>query len=492
MTRTDRWQHPLGFLLLLPLFFVWHGYTEHYPAFHWADVWTLVPVYWAAALVLTALAWLWYRNLPRAALLAVALLAIHFFFGSFHDFLRAQLGERLPARYTFLLPALLGAAIAWAVYLRRSKANLERLCGFLNVLLLALLVLDGVQRARARTPQQPEPALAGFQPCDSCSRPDIYLVLTDGYAGSGAFDSALHADNHSFYDALRQRGFYLVPHTHSNYNYTPFSMASLLNLGFVQGIDNRYTLAAEKNICYPLINHNVFAATLGRLGYELRNYSIFEMQGERPPSFSPFFRTPKEIITGQTLGSRLNRDVRFNLSTRLHWRSELKRYARYEVRDANERALALTLEESNRTSSRPRFVYTHLMLPHDPYFYREDGSENPVEVLADFQKTNPALYLSYLRYGNHRLLELIDGIRRNNRRPAIILLLSDHGYRGTNHFAVSPELQFSNINAIFLPDGRYQGWYPGISNVNHLRALLNTEFGQRLPLLRDSTSYLVE
>ncbi|RYY67182.1 MAG: hypothetical protein EOO12_01925 [Chitinophagaceae bacterium] len=493
--RRNPLRQPAFFLLLLPVFFVGHGILDHYPSVRAGDVLGLLPVYWLAAVILTVLAWLPLRRWTHAALFAFAVLCVHFFFGGFHDFLKSLWGDRLPARYTFVLPLLALLLGGCLLFLKRTRATLRNVVLYLNVLLLLLLVVDGVRWSRRSEleSQAPTPAqLAGLTGCSTCTKPDIYLIIADGYAGAGELSTYLNFDNRAFLAALRQRGFYVADSSRSNYNYTPFSMASMLNLQYLEGVGARYTLGAEKSICYPLIGENRFSRYLrDTQGYTLRNLSIFPVTGQRPPVYSPFFRNGREILTAQTFLSRFNRDVRFNLVTRFGWRSELKRYARYVVRDANDELLARTLAESRVSNDAPRFIYTHLEMPHDPYFYRKDGKENPVEVLADYSNPRPELYVEYLQWCNGRLLELVDGLRRNSTRPPVILLMSDHGFR-TGTTSIPPDAQLLNLNAVLLPAGDYSRWYPGISNVNHLRVFLNTQFGQHLPLLRDSASYLVE
>jgi hypothetical protein len=67
--------------------------------------------------------------------------------------------------------------------------------------------------------------------------------------------------------------------------------------------------------------------------------------------------------------------------------------------------------------------------------------------------------------------------------------MSDHGSRLFTE-PVETKYQFSTINAIYLPDKNYRQFYNGISNVNVLRALLNSVFDENLPLLQDKSFYL--
>ena len=111
----------------------------------------------------------------------------------------------------------------------------------------------------------------------------------------------------------------------------------------------------------------------------------------------------------------------------------------------------------------------------------------------DENKVDKKAYIEYLVYFNKKLLELADYIKTNSTHPPIIIFMSDHGFR---QFEAGEKIdnlyQFMNINAVFMPDGNYSGFYDGMSNVNQFRVILNSQFGQQLPILKDSTSFLRE
>jgi hypothetical protein len=68
-------------------------------------------------------------------------------------------------------------------------------------------------------------------------------------------------------------------------------------------------------------------------------------------------------------------------------------------------------------------------------------------------------------------------------------LMGDHGFR---HFTepVEEKYYFMNLSTVFLPSGNYAAFNDSITGVNLFRAILNTQYGQQLPFLKDSTSYL--
>ncbi len=132
-------------------------------------------------------------------------------------------------------------------------------------------------------------------------------------------------------------------------------------------------------------------------------------------------------------------------------------------------------------------------MPHYPYYFSKEGKPYPVETLADGQQINKNHYIEYLQYSNTIYLETIDRILASSKSPPIIMFLGDHGFR---EFSDASEKNtpyyYMNMNAIYLPDKNYGGFYEGISAVNQFRTLLNTSFGQNLPLLKDSTILIYE
>ncbi len=92
-----------------------------------------------------------------------------------------------------------------------------------------------------------------------------------------------------------------------------------------------------------------------------------------------------------------------------------------------------------------------------------------------------------MQYTNIEVKKLVAGIRANNPQ-AVIIFLSDHGYRW-NVPAAQLSHVFYNQNAVYLPSGQYGKFYNSITNVNQFRVIFNSLFGTQYPLLKD-TSHL--
>jgi hypothetical protein len=150
---------------------------------------------------------------------------------------------------------------------------------------------------------------------------------------------------------------------------------------------------------------------------------------------------------------------------------------------------SLTWKLAEQKTASPKFVYSHLMMPHYPYYFDKNGMEKPFETLVEGNQQNKEAYIGYLQYANNKFLALVEHILKSSKTPPIIILMGDHGFR---HFTnpVEAKYHFLNLASVYLPSKDYTGFKDSLSGVNLFRTILNTSFNQRLPLLKDSTSYL--
>ena len=484
-------QHIVAFLspvffLFLPVFFVLHGIRENAGFVSLEDSLPLLGIYMIAALVLYALCWLLFRDRIKAALGCFVLLCFHFFFGAFHDTLKLLLGGSFFTRYVFLLPALLILLVYIFYRIKRTQNLLLKTSRFLTVLLLLLIVMEAVLLVIPA--RKPITDAARFSSCDTCSKPDIYLVVMDEYAGHQALQDLFEFDNGEFEQQLRQRGFYVANNSRSNYNYTPFSMASMLNMEYLE-LKNTDRDQPDLNYAFRMINRNDVQNQLEANGYEFYNHSVFNLPGRPAPVEETFIPAKTRLFTSQTLVSRLYRDLGYHLVVTLKIRSVIEDNAYHELRN-NTRLYELTRQVATTTSTHPRFVYTHLMMPHYPYYFDRTGKAmDPNRVLPEANNINRKDYIEYLRYTNQKILSLADHLLKSGSKPPVIIIMSDHGFR---HFRepVEKKYHFMNLNSIYLPGGNYEGFYDSVSNVNQFRILFNSLFKTQYPLLKDSSIYL--
>jgi hypothetical protein len=480
------------FLHLLSFFFVFHGYTENYPIISARDAGLLLLVYLAAGLVLYGLSWLVLRNPFKAHLYTTGLLSVQFFSGPFIDFLRAQFPGSVISRYTIILPLLFVFITTALILLKRSQGTFSKLKVYLTSLFLLLILVDAVTLSykMVSRPAVTETYSGSIRVCESCPKPDIYLIVADGYPGLKSLKDNFNMDNTPFLDSLRGRGFHVVDSSLSNYNFTPFSISSMLDMKFLNGIHGINSNKEDLAICFNTIKNSLTFRLLTAYGYSLYNYSIFNFSGQPSLAKPTFLPNRTTLITAQTLTVRLEKEIGYHLVTTLR----LERFIRFvRMRDLENNNLltAETQKQVTEKSDRPKFVYTHLVMPHYPYYFDSSGQAVSYSLLDDNNHHNKRSFLSYLYYSNRKLLELLDYIRKNAVRPPVIILMSDHGFR-EYPAPVNPEYYFNNLNAVLIPGGSYSKFYTGMSSINQFSALFNTLFDQQLPVSKDSTSLIVD
>jgi hypothetical protein len=484
------------FLFLLPVFFVFHGFVENVRFIRFSDCLPLIGVYNIAALALYGLFYVFLKNRIKAALAASFVMAFYLFFGYFHDFLRNH--SIFLHRYTILLPFSLALTVLLTLYLRK-RAPFARLSLFLTILFTAYIFFDGivwVWTAAGKAITGPSISLLNpgkYATCDSCSRPDIYLLVFDEYSNSRTLQERYHYDNSGLDSFLHAAGFHIQQHSRSNYFITPFSMASMLNYNYLKGIAHPQDLQADDytNIFEPIRKNAVVNFLMAR-GYSIVNNSPFDLPEHPSQIEQPFIAVKTKLITYRTLTNYLVRDVGAWLHDHLHSPHWLLETDISEVDRMNTTFLARTMEESGRQSGSPRFIYCHVMMPHAPFLFDSLGRKRSEEEIGSTDnEARPGHYLGYLPYTNSRIRELITTVKRNSGGQAVILFMSDHGYRFWPDGIPRPDF-FSNQNAVYYPDGDYSRLYDSISNVNQFRVVFDKLFDLNLPLLKDSTIFLLD
>jgi hypothetical protein len=481
-------KYPL-FVVGLPLFFVLHGFTENYDLVPIKDAILLTGVYIGYSFILLVLFRFLYKNWLKAGFASFLLMASHFFFGAIHDELRKLFPGTWITRYVFILPVLFCLLVLALVLLKKRNPSLKTTF-FLNVSLLLLLLMDTGWLISKQVRQKKNSKLSNqFIPCLDCKKPNIYLIITDEYAGSKELKDLFSFDNSAFENELSGRGFHVVKNARSNYNFTPFSMASLLSMDYLKGVSHRSNELKNRDICYQNINHNDLVRTLKSFGYDFINQSLFTFADEPVGyDYHDFYLTGKRLITAQTLTGRLKTELAYHLTTTFKFDWAIKNFTKTLTSDIQKK-YANTIAIAGQQSNKPRLIYTHFVMPHYPYLYDKDGRE--VSFEQSIQGERKDLYLGFLQYCNRLCLSLVDSILKKDLTNPIILLMSDHGFTKFGNGA-DQSYHFQNMVNIYFPGQDYSKVPDSLSNVNVFRVLLNTQFRQQLPLLKDSTFFLQE
>ncbi len=479
------------FLFLLPVFFVFHGSNENFGFISFTDAFKLILFYTAAAAAAAFVLKFILKQNGLATLFVFFAMAFFLFFGSMHDWLKHQFAaSSLFTKYSFIVPAFLLLIVLITGWLYKSPWKIKIFSNYLNILFLLLILIEEFQFIKYSFDKDSTKKLpAGIIACSDCAKPDIYFLLFDEYAGKHSLKNNFNFDNSEFELELKQKGFYFFNNSTSNYNYTPFSMASMLNMEYLSiqssiSAHNQPALGVSLKKIKNCTVKNFFEQS----GYEFINLSIFDFEGKPAPLHDEILPVSTRLITGQTFLQRANRDLWFNLITRFKTKKAIYKSTYFNLNN-NNNILKLTKESVLKKSLTPRFIYSHIRMPHFPYYFNSSGAEQPFEKLGELFNGDTSMYIQYLKYTNRQIISLINFIKSNSPTPPIIILMSDHGFRHFN-FPVEEKNVFQNMNAIFFPDLNYVSMTDSISAVNQFSVILNSRFKQNIPILKDSTFVL--
>jgi hypothetical protein len=377
---------------------------------------------------------------------------------------------------------LLLLVFGWML-LRRMRTTAGQLPAALNLvsgLLLAFALFQWFTSADLRADKSDAAASAVSVPKN---RPDIYFILLDGYSRADVLNKYYRFDNTPFLKGLEGRGFQVAEASDSNYNWTFLSLASTLNMDFVQdlmgvALDPR---GSDRELAYRLLRDNRAAAFLRARGYRyVHLQSTWGGTGSNP--FADEFLP---------CGGGLFRDDFLLAIWESSWLRALGSSATMDLAACHLRNLA-TLATLAREPG-PKFVFAHFVPPHHPYLFDAQGNVLRNANLSnqfEFQKQlweDRVGYVEQLQFMNSRIEAVLDRLIADSAGPPIILLQSDHGtnlrrgLRTEEHYRI----RLANLNAAYLPGAPPDLMPEDPTAVNLLRIVFNRYFDAGLPLLPD-------
>ncbi len=491
--------------LLLPLLFaanpVLFLYVHNFGQVRLPEI--LLPL--AASLLFGLLALLvsrrFARDWGRAAITASIFLVVFFSYGHAADALFSHHMGDPPEPVDFLLsPAVCLLAICFAALIAGQADDPKPLVNTFTVAAVALVAASLFQVVPAeltrKRPVLPRVAEADLQvspdaPACKGTPPDIYYIILDRYYGPDATKVILDFDNHEFLDWLHSKGFYVANKSRTNYARTCLSLASSLNMVYLTDLARQMGKdSPDETPTYLMLQDHALQRFLKARGYRY----IHTGSWWDPTRFnrhadlnlgSPF--VPISQFSALVLDTTLLRP--FLASLRL-------------VPDSRLRHRVTTLYQLDQlrrvpASPGPKFVFAHLLLPHQPWVF---GSNEQPLTLSQSMGDPVGRCRDQIEYANRRARELIEDILAHSARPPIIVLQADEGMelgapgeravRANGVTVMSSErYHFCILNAYYLPGMNQKELYPSISPVNSFRVVLNHYFGTHLAHLPDVSWY---
>jgi hypothetical protein len=474
------------------IFFVTHGYSEYTGLIPFADLFIFLLISLGIAALLLWLAGKSLRSVVKAGILLSPVLLFALFYGAIQDAGKGVAVLSSLIRYRVAIPLFIIAVITLFIYLKRTGLVLQQTTLYLNSLFALLIVIDLVVISKNSFSETGKGGHGRHKAIAAGAfdvRPDIYFILMDEYSGTGMLNTYFNYNNQPFEQFLRDQGFWVAGNPACNYQSTVLSMASMLSMDYLKWLpdENKYNESAiDVARAHKIISNNEVVSLVKDYGYDLFNYSFFDILHK--PSFynTGLLSVKLELITNKTLWACIEKDLMWNLRNKGVEGNWLSNRVEEKIKAHHKRIIDSTIASTGYNKTHPKFVYTHLLMPHEPFFCDSMGAEvhiNPFNRSIPDSVRSKA-YLQYLVYSTKVIKQLIDELMQKTNRKAVIILMSDHGYRGLVQDGKKVSAH-NNFNALYLPDKDYSLFYDSISNVNQFRMLFNTLFKTQYSLLPD-------
>jgi hypothetical protein len=437
---------------------------------------------------------LFFKEREKIILFLFALQLIFFFFGGIHTFLKTATNNGFISRYSFLLPFLIVLLIAGFFWLKRTKSHFFKVYQLLNTILFflivaELLIFSSNQLWSNRNSPDIKNSKLEINIPDSLKR-NCYLLIYDAYANSAYLKKRFGFIN-PLDSILTNKGFHVYANSKSNYNFTHFSIASLLNMGYINNIRHDLITKKEYALALQLITKNKIVKSFEANGYEFLNLSIFDIEHYPASIHSNYLPKGVSLFNRFTFFHHVFEDIGWHLFDSKN--SKLQQFVYYRLNQ---------LKKSNQTideeieqsllypTKTPKLIYAHYNMPHPPYFFDSTGKERPMPVVYKELRgeiSKDTNYVSHLVYTNKKLLATVNKIMTAEKGNAVIIIAGDHGNRELN----TRDEMFENFTAIYTPVAyREKLTKDSITLINIFPMVLNTAYGEHIKFAGDSLFFL--
>ena len=439
------------------------------------------------------------RNWQVAGMVATILMILFLTYGHVYNYVSdLEIGGFLIGRHRYLVIAWSGLAVLGSWWVIGRSKNYSSLTSTFNLMAVCLLIMPvlqlvlfemraaDIQDTNAVKAQEQEVLYHVQKPNDAPLR-DVYYIILDAYGRSDTLLNILGYDNSAFLRKLQDMGFYVVECAQSNYSKTDLSLSSSLNMDYVTALDSTLTPDNTDRVpLWKLLKDNQVKKLFHGLGYSTFAFETgfdFTHLNEVDALYSPPRKgfNEFEILYVRTTLGRLLDDAGL-----------LARF-QYTPEDRKRELILFDLEKLQEIPRMPgpKFVFAHLVIPHQPFVFGPDGESLVIPERLSKGKTYYTNrdykkgYTNQVAFISDRIAQVVQSIIANSSLPPVIIIQGDHG---PSHIDVAARMTI--LNAYFFP-GKKSTLYPEITPVNSFRLLFNNYFNTEFELL-DNVSYYSE
>ena len=448
---------------------------------------------------------LWYgikiilKNTKKSALLSSFYIFLFFSYGHVFTIIESNFTqEYFITIHVILLISYTACVILGTYYVVKTNQKLNDTTKIVNVMSIAAIVFIffniGIYNfENSYNSFQEENSNAVVLGNDLRNTPDIYYIIMDEYAPLKTLEKYYDYDNSGFVKFLEEKGFYVTKNSHSNYAQTSTSLASTLNMKYLNYLSDIVgNESKDHKILYQMLDNNLVMKSFKSAGYQIYSFD------------SGAWSTRSLNIADENLCSK-NQNVDFRTFYQLKQTSILRSFdmfikeptSRIFHQEHRDRILCQfeQITKIKQETEEPVFVFMHVLSPHDPFVFGPNGEEvdyeftfGPTGTTSLDSSEGIKAYRDQVIYLSKILQQTVNKLIEDSDNPPIIILQSDTG----------PDISFADttkeghyigrmsiFNAYYFPDEKYDLLYHDITPVNSFRVVFDSQFQTNNGLLND-------
>ena len=457
------------------------------------------------SLVIIALVSIFYllifRSWTKAALPVSFTLLLIFTYGHFFNLIEGlNVAGILIGRHRNAILIWIIIYVVGLYFLARIKTSntLTKSLNIFSIFITAFVLIEiGVFFLQSKAVQRERQAslLISQNLSKSTVERDVYYILIDAYSRQDILRDQFDLDSSEFLNELKELGFYIPNCAQSNYDTTYPSLASSLNMNYLDALGITHA-EANQTIYKPYIHNSLVRKSFEELGYQTVTF-----KSPHPPidiKDSTYYFDYFKDRSALDQSDSLNFQHLFLSTTIFHpllaytegknepvntspfwstWIPTTNSINSREYRQYQQNVFALESLETIPGLPGKKFIYAHLLVTHQPFVFYPDGDFHPALVQHD------NAYRDQVLFANKRILEIVKSILQNSNPKPIIILQSDHSFvTGVDRVKI--------LNAYYLPDSNNEGLYDTITPVNTFRLIFNIYYGGEYEMLPDVSRYV--
>ena len=387
------------------------------------------------------------KNGNKAALITGVGIGFFFYFGYVQDALKGIMIFNMPINKTsVLVPISIIIFIISTIYFIKSRNNFESIVKIANVFAITIILFTLVQFV---------------VPDALAEKPNVYHIILDEYTDNEILMKEFNYDNEKFLKFLNKNGFYVPNKSFSTWESTLDELNVILNMDYPKErgwVSDNYQ---------PIIDNQVMEI------FSEQNYSIIETNSMM--RWKNFSDVDARLCYDANIYSEFLDQV---------LRKSIIKYFLEQHHDNTRRdVIRCTFSELNEIaleSTGPKYVFSHIYVPHPPFIFGPNGENvipdhNEISGLQSWE--NPDGYINQFIYATDQVHIVINNIVQNDP-TAIIILQGD-----TGTFTGIEDLSKRKMNDIYQAHSiLYAVRMPEVNNlenigpVNTYRILFNNYF----------------